>query len=499
MGSLALVPTAWSGNTAGMAKVATLAEFPFWLAGMAGRTSTALEVKSPYDAASVGRTWLAGEAEFEQATKAAVAASTSMRNLPAFERAAILMRVCATLKERREQFARVLASEAGKPIRDALTEVDRASMTFHVAAEEARRIGGEMIPLDLAPHGQGRLAITKRFPIGPVAAISPFNFPLNLTSHKIAPAIAAGNPIVLKPATRTPLSAVMLGEAVQQAGLPQGALSVLPMGREVGDKLVTDDRYKLLTFTGSSAVGWSMKKRSGKKKIILELGGNAGVIVDDSADLEFAVQRIAAGGFSYAGQSCISVQRVFVHDRVYDDFAARLVARVESLKVGDPLDPETDVGPMIEEKEVDRVETWVKEALKGKARALTGAKRLGPTIYAPTVLADVASTAKVCAQEAFAPLVGLFRFKEFDKAVASVSHSNYGLQAGVFTRDLPHMLRAFDGLEVGGVIVNDVPTWRIDHMPYGGVKDSGLGREGPRYTIEEMTELKLLVINQPAG
>jgi glyceraldehyde-3-phosphate dehydrogenase (NADP+) len=482
-----------------MVKLASIAEFPFWLAGMAGRTSASLDVKSPFNGAPVGRTWLAGEAEFEQATKAAVAAAPAMRQLPAFERGAILMRVSATLRERREQFARILASEAGKPIRDALTEVDRAAMTFHVAAEEARRIGGEVIPLDLAPHGQARFAITRRFPIGPVAAISPFNFPLNLTSHKIAPAIAAGNPIVLKPATRTPLSAVMLGEAVQQAGVPQGALSVLPMGREVGDRLVTDDRYKLLTFTGSSSVGWNMKKRSGKKKIILELGGNAGVIVDETADVEFAVQRIATGGFAYAGQSCIAVQRVYVHERVYDDFAARLTARVESLKVGDPLDPATDVGPMIEEKEVDRIETWVKEALKGKARALTGAKRLGPTLYAPTVLTDVAPTAKVCAQEVFAPLVALFKFKDFDKAVASVSHSNYGLQAGVFTRDLPHMLRAFEGLDVGGVIVNDVPTWRIDHMPYGGVKDSGLGREGPRYTIEEMTELKLLVINQQAG
>ncbi|MBI2222782.1 MAG: aldehyde dehydrogenase family protein [Acidobacteria bacterium] len=482
-----------------MAKAPTTAQFPFWLAGMAGRTRATLEVKSPFNGAPVGRTWLAGEAEFEQATKAAVAAAPAMRQLPAFERAAILMRVSATLTERREQFGRVLAGEAGKPIRDALAEVDRASMTFHVAAEEARRIGGEVIPLDLAPHGQGRVALTRRFPIGPVAAISPFNFPLNLTSHKIAPAIAAGNPIVLKPATRTPLSAVMLGEAVQQAGLPQGALSVLPMGREVGDKLVTDDRYKLLTFTGSSAVGWSMKKRSGKKKVILELGGNAGVIVDESADLDFAVQRVAVGGFAFAGQSCIAVQRVFVHERVYDDFAARLVAKVESLTVGDPLDPATDIGPMIEEKEVDRIETWVREAIRGKARVLTGAKRLGASMYAPTVLSDVPLTAKVCTQEVFAPLVALFKFADFQKAVAAVNQSNYGLQAGVFTRDLLHALWAFDALEVGGVLVNDVPTWRIDHMPYGGVKDSGLGREGPRYTIEEMTELKLLVINQQLG
>jgi acyl-CoA reductase-like NAD-dependent aldehyde dehydrogenase len=474
----------------------TTFEVPFWLAGRARRSSTPLEVRSPYDGGLVGRTWLAGDPEFEQATQAAVGAAAVMRELPAFARAEILMRASVRLKERREEFGRVLAGEAGKPIREAITEAERAAMTFHVAAEEARRIGGEVIPLDLAPHGVGRFAVTRRFPIGPVAAISPFNFPLNLTAHKIAPAIAAGNPIVLKPATRTPLTPLLLAELVHEAGLPAGGLSVLPMPRNVGDRLVTDDRYKLLTFTGSSAVGWGMKERAGRKKVILELGGNAGVIIDESAPLDYAAQRVAVGGFAFAGQSCISVQRVFVHDRVFDDFAGRLVQRLEALTLGDPLDPSTDLGPMIEASEAERIDAWVQEALEAGATLLTGGRRLGGAMYTPTVLSGAPLTARVCAEEVFAPLVGLSRFSDFREALRLVNQSAYGLQAGVFTRDLPHAFAAFEALEVGGVIVNDVPTYRIDHMPYGGVKDSGHGREGPRYTIEEMTEPRLLVINQ---
>jgi glyceraldehyde-3-phosphate dehydrogenase (NADP+) len=369
-------------------------------------------------------------------------------------------------------------------------------MTFHVAAEEARRIGGEVVPMELAAHGRGRLAIVRRFPIGPVAAISPFNFPLNLSAHKIAPAIAAGNPIVLKPATKTPLSALYLAELLRQSGLPEGAISVLPLPRKTGDRLVTDARFKLLTFTGSSPVGWDMKARAGKKKVILELGGNAGVIVDDSADLAVAARRVATGGFALAGQSCISVQRVYVHERVVDAFTSELLARVAALKVGDPLDPATDLGPMIDESEAARVDEWVQEAVGRGARVLTGGRRLGGALYAPTVLADVPADAKVCAAEVFAPLVGIFPFARFDDALREVNRSAFGLQAGVFTSSLEHTLRAFDEIETGGVIVNDVPTWRIDQMPYGGVKDSGLGREGPRYTIDEMTEPRLLVINR---
>jgi glyceraldehyde-3-phosphate dehydrogenase (NADP+) len=448
------------------------AEFPFCLAGEPGRSSEPLDVRNPFNGSVIGRTWLAGDPEFERAVTAAEHAAPAMRGMPAHERAAVLMTISAELRSRRDKIARTLAGEAGKPIRDATTETERAAMTFQVAAEEARRLGGEVIPMDLAPHGERRIAITRRFPIGPIAAISP------------------------KPATKTPLSALYLGELATRAGLPAGAISVLPMARRTGDRLVTDPRFKLLTFTGSSAVGWDMKNRAGRKKIILELGGNAGVIVDDGADLEFAARRVTSGGFAFAGQSCISVQRVYVHDRVFDRFAAHLVRFVQALTVGDPMDPSTDLGPLIEPAEAARIETWINEAVSAGAHVLTGGHRLGAALYAPTVLTDVPADAKVCAQEAFAPLVALFRFSTFDAALGAVNDSSYGLQAGVFTPDLEHALRAFDVLDVGGVIVNDVPTWRIDHMPYGGVKESGLGREGPRYTIEEMTELKLLVINR---
>ena len=433
-------------------------EYPFYLAGRWEKSSRPLAVTNPYDESMVATTWLAGESEVEHATVAAVETASTMRQLPAYRRAEILATASGVLARRRDEIGRALAGEAGKPIRDALTEVDRAAMTFHVASEEARRLGGEVIPLDLAAHGKGRLAILRRVPLGAVAGISPFNFPLNLSAHKIAPAVAAGNTMVLK---------------------PKGALSVLPMSRELGDRLVTDERFKLLTFTGSSPVGWAMKARAGKKKVLLELGGNAGVIIDASANLAYAAQRVVTGGFAYAGQSCISVQRVFVHDDIYDAFAELLVAKLGTLVVGDPLDPATDIGPMIDVGEVDRVEAWVNEAVVQGARVLTGGARVSRSIYAPTILEQVPEASKVCAQEVFAPVIGLYRFTDFNDAMAAVNRSTFGLQAGVFTNDLPHMLAAYDVI-----------------MPYGGVKDSGTGREGPRYTIEEMTEPRLLVINK---
>lgn len=468
---------------------------PFYLAGSWAESLQPLQVTCPYDNSLVGSTWLAGDAEFERATAAAVEAAPVMRGLAAYERAEILMRAREELMARREQVGRTIAGEAGKALKDALVEADRGAQTFFAAAEETRRIGGEVVPMDLAPHGRGRFAFTRRYPIGPVAAISPFNYPFNLSAHKLAPAIAAGNPVVLKPASKTPLSALILADALDRAGLPKGALSVLPMSRATGDRLVTDDRYKLLTFTGSSPVGWDMKARAGRKKVVLELGGNAGVIVDETSDVDFAAKRVAMGGFTLAGQSCISVQRVYVHRKVFERFASQLVSRLEALIVGNPLDPATDMGPMIDEGEAARVESWVAEAVADGARILTGGRRLGRALYAPTVLTEVPETAKVCAQEVFAPLVGLYEFDDFEDALARVSRSSFGLQAGVFTSDLLRTLRAADALEVGGVIVNDVSTWRIDHMPYGGVKDSGLGREGPRYAIEEMTEPKIVVIN----
>ena len=458
-----------------------------------------LEVRNPYDNSTVAKVPLADDRAFDRAADAAVAAWPVMARMPAYERAALLMRVSAAIAADRNGIARTLAAEAGKPLKDALVETDRATMTFHVAADEARRLSGEVLPMDLAPHGTGRIGIVRRFPIGPIAAISPFNFPLNLSAHKLAPAIAAGNSVVLKPATATPLSALTLGRLLQEAGAPDGAVSVLPMSRETGDRLVTDPRFKLLTFTGSSPVGWQMKARAGRKKVILELGGNAAVIVNHDADVAFAAKRIAAGGFSFAGQSCISVQRVYVHDKAFDAFASELVRFVEGLRIGDPLDPLTDVGPMIEEDEAARVDAWVREATAEGAEVLTGGRRLGGAMYAPTVMTGVPGHAKLCAEEAFAPLVGLWRFSSFDDAVAEVNRSRFGLQAGVFTRDLAGAFLAYEALDVGGVIINDVPTWRIDHMPYGGVKESGLGREGPRYTIEEMTEPRLMVINRAAS
>ncbi|WP_396623586.1 aldehyde dehydrogenase family protein [Luteitalea sp.] len=471
---------------------------PLFLAGQLRETASTVEVRSPYDGTLVARVSAAGPDEYEDAARACVAAAPRVAAVPVHERARLLRAVSLKLREQRETFARRIVAEAGKPLRDARTEADRAAMTFEVAAEEARRLSGsgEVLPMDLAPHGEARMALFKRVPIGPVAGISPFNFPLNLVAHKLAPALAAGNPLVLKPASRTPLSALALADLMHEAGLPPGALSVLPMSRETGDLLVTDERYRLLTFTGSAEVGWAMKARAGKKKVVLELGGNAAVIVDRGADITAAAERIATGGFSAAGQSCISVQRVYVHDAEWDAFLAAFIPRVEALVVGDPMDERTHVGPLITPGDVARIEEWTTEAVQGGATVLCGGTRQSDRIFAPTVLTGVPRDARICADEAFAPVVVVERVASMDEALTAVNDSAFGLQAGIFTPRLDEALKAFDTLEVGGVLVNDVPTWRIDHMPYGGVKDSGLGREGPRYAIEDMTELRLLVVRR---
>jgi len=471
---------------------------PLFLGGTPRETSTTVEVRSPYDDALVARVSAAGPDEYEEAARACVAAAPVVAALPLHERSRLLRAVSAALRARKETFARCIVQEAGKPLRDARTEVDRAAMTFEVSAEEARRLpgAGEVVPMDLAPHGEGRFALTRRVPLGPIAAISPFNFPLNLVAHKLAPALAAGNPLVLKPASRTPLSALALAGLMHEAGLPPGALSVLPMTRETGDLLVTDDRYRLLTFTGSAEVGWAMKARAGRKKVVLELGGNAAVIVDEGSDLAASAERVATGGFSYAGQSCISVQRVYVHEQVWDAWLAEFIPRVEALVVGDPMDERTAVGPLISTGDVDRIESWVREAVQGGATLLCGGSRRSDRIFAPTVLTGVARHARICADEAFAPVVVVERFSSIDDALAAVNDSAFGLQAGLFTTRIEAALSAFERLEVGGLLINDVPTYRIDHMPYGGVKDSGLGREGPRYAIEDMTELRLLVVRR---
>lgn len=451
-------------------------------------------VVNPYTGDAIAEVCLAGEQEAEEATSAAVAAFSTLRLLPAHARAGALDTIAQALTQRREEFARTMAGEAGKPITDARREVGRAIQTFTVAAEEARRLAGDVIPMDRAPGMDSHVGFTRRVPVGPVLGITPFNFPLNLVAHKVAPALAAGNPIVLKPAPQTPLTALMLGEVILQTDLPPSSFSVLPCENKIAERMVLDPRFKVLSFTGSVAVGWMLKAKCGKKRVLLELGGNAGVIVEPDADLELAAQRCAAGGFGYAGQTCISVQRIYAHERIYDRFVGQLLGKIRALKAGDPADEATVIGPLIDETAARRVESWIAEAVAQGARLLTGGKRVGALVDA-TVLAEVSPSMKVSCQEVFGPVVTVSRYGRFEEAIDALNDSDFGLQAGIFTRDVDRIFRAYRDLEVGAVLANEVPTWRADHMPYGGVKDSGLGREGVRYAIEEMTELKLLVLH----
>ncbi len=467
---------------------------PFLIGNRWRTTATAVPVKNPFNGSLAAEVCQAGEAEAEEAVAAAVSAFSSMRRLPAHERAGALGKIAGILAARREEFARTITTESGKPITDARREVGRAVQTFAVASEEAKRIPGEVVPLDLTPGTDAYLGLVRRFPIGPVLGITPFNFPLNLVAHKVAPCLACGNPIVLKPAPQTPLTALLLGEVVMEAGLPIGALNVVPCDNTVAEHLVTHPHLKILSFTGSAAVGWMLKAKCGKKRVLLELGGNAGVIVEPDADLAVAAQRCATGGFAYAGQTCISVQRIYVHEAAYDRFVEDLLARVNRLKVGDPSDEDTVVGPLIDEAAARRVEDWIGEAVAQGAKLLAGGKRSGSLVEA-TVLADVAPTMKVSCREVFGPVVTVTRYRRFEEAIAALNESDYGLQAGLFTRDVDRIFKAYRELEVGTVLANEIPTFRADHMPYGGVKDSGLGREGVRYAIEEMTEPKLLVLN----
>ncbi len=480
-----------------MATLTGTAPHPIYLAGRWVDSPDVLVVENPARPGEpAGATYQATAEQYEQAVQAAVAAFEVTRTLPAYERGRILREVSAGIKARREELGALIAAEAGKPVRDALVEVDRAVLTFRLGAEEAERMTGEVLPLDLMASSKDRVGITRRFPIGPIAGISPFNFPLNLAAHKVAPAIASGNPIVLKPPSKDPLVMLAVAEIIDAAGVPDGMVSILPMSRELADHMVGDDRFKLLTFTGSPAVGWRMKERAGKKKVVLELGGNAGVIIDRSANLDWAVKRTITGAFAFSGQVCISIQRMFVHEAVWDEFMDRFVAAAGALKVGDPADPTTDVGPMVDEKNALRTQAWVDEAKAMGGKVLIGGTADG-TFFPPTVLTDVPSHARICSSEAFAPVVVAFRFRDIEEAIAAVNDSAFGLQTGVFTNDLDHAWAAFGGLEVGGVIVNDAPTYRIDHMPYGGVKDSGLGREGLRWAIQDMTETRIMVLAWP--
>ena len=469
--------------------------YKYYVAGEWKSSDRPLEVTNPYDGSLVGTTSYASDEDVETAIQAAVDAFPATRAMATYERAGALTKFAELMAEREEELALLIARESGKPLRDSRTEAARGVFTVHVAAEEARRIGGELIPLDLIPSSKGRFAVTRRVPVGPISGISPFNFPLNLALHKIAPAIASGNPIVLKPPTHDPLTMLTVAEMIDQLGLPKGAVSIMPMDRTAGDRLVTDERFKLLSFTGSPDVGWGMKSRAGKKKVVLELGGNAGVIVDKDADLDLAASRVRTGAFAYAGQVCISVQRVYVHQDMFDAFVEKLVAAVGTIVSGDPSDPATELGPMIDERAAERIDGWVKDAVSAGAQVLCGGKAQG-RFYEPTVIVNATRDSFVCSREAFAPIVNVFPVASYDEALTQINDSVFGLQAGVFTSSIEHALRAFDELEVGGVILNDIPTYRIDHMPYGGVKDSGLSREGLRYAIEDMTELRMLAINR---
>jgi len=468
--------------------------FEIYCAGNFISTTRVHQVKNPYDPSQFATTFLAGDAELGNAVDEAVRIKDELGKLPAYKRYSILMQISNELFSLRQQFAELITFESGKPIRYSLAEVDRSIQTFIVAAEESKRLPKEYISLDWTQAGTGKEGIVRHFPIGIVAGISPFNFPLNLAVHKIAPAIAAGCPIILKPSSLTPLSTLMLAQIIDRTGLPKGSVSVLPMDRQTGNKLVTDSRISLLSFTGSPEVGWKMKREAGNKKVVLELGGNAGVIVSHGADLETAVSKCVAGGFSYSGQVCIHTQRIYVINELFDQFVRLFAEKVKLLKTGNPADPFTDMAVMIDEDNAIRVENWINEAVNSGATILAGGSR-EKSFVPPTVLTGTNESMRVCADEIFGPVVVIEPADSFSAAVEKINSGRFGLQAGVFTDSINEMNTAFNNLHVGGVIINDVPTFRVDHMPYGGIKDSGSGREGIKYSILDMMEPRLLVKN----
>jgi acyl-CoA reductase-like NAD-dependent aldehyde dehydrogenase len=468
----------------------------FLLCGKEWIDGDSFEVRSPWDQGLVGRVTIATRADARQAVSHAVASLRRARALPRWKRREILEDVAASLIEQKERFAQLIVAEAGKPIRLARTEVDRAVLTFKTAAEEAARLGGESLPLDLTEGNEGRWGLVQRFPVGPILAITPFNFPLNLVAHKVAPALAAGCPIILKPAPQTPFTSLALGEVILKAGWPQEALAVLPLSNADTAWLAEkEDRIKLVSFTGSSKVGWELKAHSGRKRVLLELGGNAALVVhSDWHDLDEAAARTAHAAFGFAGQSCISTQRVFVQRSIFQTFLWKLVEYTAKLAIGDPSDEATEVGPLIRLSDAERVETWVKEAVEGGAKLVAGGERRG-SVITPAILTGTKPGMKLRDEEAFGPVVVVEPYEDFEEALAAVNHSRYGLQAGLLTRDAGRVLTAYRELEVGALIVGDTPSWRLDSMPYGGVKDSGLGREGIRSAIEEMTEPRMLVMS----
>jgi acyl-CoA reductase-like NAD-dependent aldehyde dehydrogenase len=468
---------------------------PYLVAGEWKSGSETVEVKSPYDGALVAEVARPTPGDVEVAVAAAAEAFEETRKLPIHARAGALDHISRRLQERTDEVAELIAREGGKPLKWAKAEAARAVSTFRWASEECRREGGALMRLDTEASLGARMGIVRRFPLGPVLGIAPFNFPVNLVAHKMAPALAVGAPIVIKPATKTPLGALLLGELFSETDLPRGMLSVLPMESDATQKLAEDDRFAKISFTGSSEVGWMLKKIDPKKHVTLELGGNAGAIVHSDGDLERAAARIAFGGYYQAGQSCISVQRVLVQEGVAERFNELLVDEVSKLKTGDPMDPETDVGPLITHGDLERVAEWVDEAVQSGAEVLCGGKREDP-FYSPTVLVNTTPQMKVRCEEIFGPVVTVSTYSDFEDAVAEVNNSKYGLQAGVFTSDVDRLMLAHRDIRVGGIIANDVSAFRADQMPYGGTKDSGFGREGLRYAMEEMTEPRILVLSE---
>jgi acyl-CoA reductase-like NAD-dependent aldehyde dehydrogenase len=468
----------------------------FLLCGKEWIEGESFEVRSPWDQGLVGRVTIATRADARQAVNHAVASLRRTRALPRWKRREILEDIAAALIDQHERFAQLIVAEAGKPLRLARTEVDRAILTFKTAAEESVRLGGESIPLDLTQGNENRWGVVQRFPVGPVLAITPFNFPLNLVAHKVAPALAAGCPLILKPAPQTPFTALALGEIILKAGWPAEALAILTLSNTDTAWLAEkEDRIKLVSFTGSARVGWEMKAHSGRKRVLLELGGNAALIIHgDWPDLDEAAVRTAHAAFGYAGQSCISVQRVFVERRIFQSFLWKLVDIAAKLVSGNPADEATEVGPLIRLTDAERVESWIKEAVEAGAKLVSGGERKGSLIE-PAILTATQPGMKIRDEEAFGPVVLVEPYEDFEQALADVNHSKYGLQAGLLTRDAGRILTAYRELEVGALIVGDTPSWRLDPMPYGGVKDSGLGREGVRSAIEEMTEPRMLVLS----
>ncbi len=452
------------------------------------------ETKSPFDQKGVGKVHFADTHQVKRAIDVAHKAFQQTKMLSSFERAKALESVSSQIAENREELARSIALCAGKPIRSARVEAERAASTFQIAAEEAKRMNGEIIPLDLSANTSGRWGMVRRFPIGVMVGITPFNFPLNLVAHKVAPAMASGNTILLRPASQVAMTSGILAKIINESGYPAGGFNFIPCGYREAGVFLEDERIKKITFTGSPAIGWELKKKAHKKRVTLELGGNAAVIIEPDANLDFALPRTVLGAYAYSGQVCISIQRIFLHKKIYDKFMAQFVEATTKLKMGDPMEESTDIGPMINLDAAKQTEEWVEEALEEGARLVCGGKRDG-AMFQPTILENVKPELRISCQEAFAPVVVVSPYEDFDLALQSVNDSIYGLQAGVFTNDLKKAFKAYESLDVGGVICNDIPTFRIDHMPYGGMKESGFGREGLKYAIEEMTELKLLALN----